>query len=69
MSEQTFNEMFSRRSECKTNNFYTYDAFVTAAKSFPAFGTTGDIDVMKREIAAFLAQTAFQTAGDRLNDA
>ncbi|WP_310739879.1 glycoside hydrolase family 19 protein, partial [Oceanobacillus alkalisoli] len=44
-------------------------AFVTAAKSFPAFGTTGDIDVMKREIAAFLAQTAFQTAGARINDA
>nr|P86081.1 RecName: Full=Endochitinase 1 [Capsicum chinense] len=27
------------------NNFYSYNAFITAAKSFPGFGTTGDTAV------------------------
>ncbi|OWM66490.1 hypothetical protein CDL15_Pgr013707 [Punica granatum] len=37
---------------CPTKGFYTYDAFIAAAKSFCSFGTTGDIDTRKREIAA-----------------
>ncbi|KAG6709684.1 basic endochitinase C-like [Carya illinoinensis] len=46
-----------------TNGFYSYDAFLAAARSFTGFGTTGDVDTRKREIAAFLAQTSYETAG------
>nr|AUN87456.1 chitinase [Camellia fraterna] len=42
-------------------DFYTYDAFITAAKSFPTFATTGDTDTCKRELAAFFGQTSHQT--------
>ncbi|KAF8405513.1 hypothetical protein HHK36_010420 [Tetracentron sinense] len=48
---------------CPGKGFYTYDAFVAAAKSFGAFATTGDTDTRKREIAAFLAQTSHETTG------
>nr|POE55511.1 endochitinase [Quercus suber] len=48
---------------CDGNNFYNYDAFIEAANSFPGFGTTGDTDVRKREIAAFLGQTSQETSG------
>ncbi|XP_040252799.1 chitinase 8-like [Aegilops tauschii subsp. strangulata] len=41
--------------------FYTYDAFITAAKTFPDFGTTGQL--MKRELAAFFGQTSHETTG------
>ncbi|CAA7408456.1 unnamed protein product [Spirodela intermedia] len=44
-------------------NFYTYSAFITAANSFPAFGTTGDLATRKREIAAFFGQTSHETTG------
>ncbi|RLN13285.1 putative chitinase [Panicum miliaceum] len=38
---------------CPARGFYTYyDAFVTAAGAFPGFGTTGDADTRKREVAA-----------------
>ncbi|CAM0878339.1 unnamed protein product [Alopecurus aequalis] len=43
------------------NPFYTYDAFITAAKSFPDFGTTGQL--MTRELAAFFGQTSHETTG------
>ncbi|CAA6671364.1 unnamed protein product [Spirodela intermedia] len=46
-------------------NFYTYSAFITAANSFPAFGTTGDLATRKREIAAFFGQTSHETTGAR----
>lgn len=48
---------------CPAKGFYTYDAFIAAAKSFGAFATTGDADTRKREIAAFLAQTSHETTG------
>ncbi|CAI9778696.1 unnamed protein product [Fraxinus pennsylvanica] len=48
---------------CPAKGFYTYEAFITAANSFRAFGTTGDNDTRKREIATFLAQTSHETAG------
>ncbi|MBA0760263.1 hypothetical protein Gotri_023020, partial [Gossypium trilobum] len=50
---------------CLASGFYTYDAFIAAASSFPAFATTGDQATHKREIAAFLAQTAHETTGGR----
>jgi len=44
---------------------WTYDSFVAAAGSrteFAAFGTTGDTDTQKREVAAFLANVAHETS-------
>ena len=41
----------------------SYDAFAEAADTFGGFGTTGEEETRKREIAAFLAQTAYATAG------
>ncbi|KAB1207071.1 Acidic endochitinase Q [Morella rubra] len=41
--------------------FYTYKGFLDAARSFDGFGTTGDDAIRKREIAAFLAQTSYET--------
>ncbi|OVA05036.1 Glycoside hydrolase [Macleaya cordata] len=54
-----YNHNDSRCDEGK--NFYTYDAFVEAAKSFSSFAATGDTATRKREIAAFLAQASQQT--------
>ncbi|KAF8405503.1 hypothetical protein HHK36_010410 [Tetracentron sinense] len=48
---------------CPAHGFYTYAAFMAAAKSFGAFATTGDTTARKREIAAFLAQTSHETTG------
>ncbi|KAM4133760.1 hypothetical protein ACJW30_01G355900 [Castanea mollissima] len=48
---------------CKSNGFYTYNAFIAAARSFNGFGTTGDVATRKREIAAFLGQTSHETTG------
>ncbi|GKV45155.1 hypothetical protein SLEP1_g52265 [Rubroshorea leprosula] len=45
------------------NGFYMDDAFIAAAQSFNGFGTTGDINTRKRELAAFLAQTSHETSG------
>nr|P86181.1 RecName: Full=Endochitinase [Avena sativa] len=57
ISSSLFEKMLLHRG------FYTYDAFIAAAKSFPAFATTGSTDVRKREVAAFLAQTSHETTG------
>ncbi|EMS62199.1 Basic endochitinase A [Triticum urartu] len=48
---------------CLARGFYTYDAFLAAAGAFPAFGTTGDLDTRKREVAAFFGQTSHETTG------
>ncbi|MBA0671629.1 hypothetical protein Goklo_029393, partial [Gossypium klotzschianum] len=50
---------------CLARGFYTYDAFIAAASSFPAFATTGDQATSKREIATFLARTAHETTSGR----
>ncbi|KAF8011340.1 hypothetical protein BT93_J1827 [Corymbia citriodora subsp. variegata] len=65
ISRELFNEMLKHRNDanCPGKGFYTYDAFITAAKSFAEFGVTGDTDTRKREIAAFLAQTSHETTG------
>ncbi|KAF8011300.1 hypothetical protein BT93_J1801 [Corymbia citriodora subsp. variegata] len=65
ISQELFNEMLKHRNDanCPGKGFYTYDAFITAAKSFAEFGVTGDTDTRKREIAAFLAQTSHETTG------
>ncbi|CAK9157223.1 unnamed protein product [Ilex paraguariensis] len=65
ISKTQFDQMLKHRDDaaCPGKGFYTYDAFVAAAKSFGSFGTTGATDIRKREIAAFLAQTSHETTG------
>ncbi|KAL6660533.1 hypothetical protein ACP70R_001568 [Stipagrostis hirtigluma subsp. patula] len=65
VSRALFDRMLLHRNDaaCKASGFYTYDAFVAAAASFGGFGTTGDGDTRKREVAAFLAQTSHETTG------
>lgn len=65
ITSSMFNNMLKHRNEgsCPGKGFYTYDAFIAAAKSFPGFATTGDTTARKREIAAFLAQTSHETTG------
>ncbi|KAJ1399039.1 Lysozyme-like domain superfamily [Sesbania bispinosa] len=43
ISRDTFNQMLKHRDDgaCPAKGFYTYDAFIAAAKAFPNFGTTG----------------------------
>ncbi|PSS29949.1 Endochitinase [Actinidia chinensis var. chinensis] len=65
ISQSLFNQMLKYRNDgrCSSNGFYTYDAFIAAARSFSGFGTTGDDATRKREIAAFLGQTSHETTG------
>ncbi|MFP8922672.1 glycoside hydrolase family 19 protein, partial [Francisella tularensis] len=44
-------------SKCANRELFNYDAFINAARSFSGFGTTGDMDTRKKEVAAFFAQT------------
>jgi basic endochitinase B len=48
---------------CPARGFYTYDAFLAAARAFPDFGATGSPELRKREVAAFLGQTSHETTG------
>ena len=63
-----FDQMLLHRNDaaCPARGFYTYDAFITAAKAYGAFGTTGDLDTRKREIAAFFGHTSVATTGTHL---
>lgn len=65
ISKATFEQMLKHRNDavCQGKGFYTYEAFIAAAKAFGGFGTTGDDATKKREIAAFLAQTSHETTG------
>ncbi|KAL2507162.1 Basic endochitinase B [Forsythia ovata] len=65
ISKSLFEQMLKHRNDanCHAKGFYTYEAFIAAANSFGAFGTIGDTDTRKREIAAFLAQTSHETTG------
>ncbi|MCD9644231.1 hypothetical protein HAX54_032379 [Datura stramonium] len=65
VTRDLFEQMLSFRNNdvCPAKGFYTYDAFIAAANSFPAFGTTGDDTARKKEIAAFFGQTSHETNG------
>nr|AYN74359.1 chitinase 5 [Eucommia ulmoides] len=65
VSGSLFDQMLRHRNDggCPARGFYTYEAFISAARSFGGFGTTGDLATRKREIAAFLAQTSHETTG------
>ncbi|EXB52713.1 Acidic 27 kDa endochitinase [Morus notabilis] len=43
LKESLFDEMFKHRKDCPSQGFYSYDAFINAAESFPFFGNTGDL--------------------------
>ncbi|KAF8672878.1 hypothetical protein HU200_049217 [Digitaria exilis] len=65
LSRSEFDEMLKQQHDndlCPGKGFYTYDAFIDAAKTFPSFGVRGgDVATRKREVAAFLAQTSHET--------
>ncbi|KAL6222192.1 hypothetical protein ACLB2K_005584 [Fragaria x ananassa] len=65
ISPSLFDQMLKYRNDgrCKGNGFYKYDAFISAARSFNGFGTTGDVATQKKELAAFLGQTSHETTG------
>ncbi|RZC80649.1 hypothetical protein C5167_043227 [Papaver somniferum] len=46
---------------CAGKKFYTRDAFLEAAKSYPDFGHAGTVTKSKREIAAFFAHVTHGT--------
>ncbi|KAK1319611.1 Endochitinase PR4 [Acorus calamus] len=48
-------------SICAGKNFYSRDAFLTTAGSYPGFGTTGTSDDYKREITTFFAHVTHET--------
>jgi chitinase len=62
--EAVFDELFLHRGTdpCR-GAFYTYDAFLAAAATFPDFASVGDDATRRREVAAFFAQTAHETTG------
>ena len=65
VSASEFDGMLKHRNDgsCEGNGFYSYEAFVVAAAAFDGFGTTGNLSTRKREVAAFLAQTSYETTG------
>ncbi|XP_042390631.1 endochitinase-like [Zingiber officinale] len=65
ISASLFEEMLKYRNNdaCPAKGFFTYNAFISAANSFAGFGTTGDMETRKQEIAAFLGQTSQETTG------
>lgn len=65
ITRSLFDQMLKYRNDarCPAHGFYTYDAFLTAARSFNGFGTTGDDATRKRELAAFFGQTSHETTG------
>ncbi|ONK63128.1 uncharacterized protein A4U43_C07F11700 [Asparagus officinalis] len=65
ISEDLYKSMFLHKDDnaCPAKGFYPYSAFIEAACRFPKFGTTGDVDTRKREVAAFLAQISHETTG------
>ncbi|KAF8661866.1 hypothetical protein HU200_056826 [Digitaria exilis] len=65
VSEQLYNSLFLHKDDpaCPAKGFYTYSSFIQAARTFPKFAATGDINTRKREIAAFFAQISHETTG------
>jgi hypothetical protein len=65
ITRSVFDNMLKQRNNgaCPAKGFYTYNAFITAARAFPSFGNTGDLATRKRELAAFFGQTSHETTG------
>ena len=58
-TQSVFENYFPTRNQA----FYTYQALQTAAQKYPAFGTSGDLDSQKREVAAFCANVKHESGG------
>ncbi|XP_026416822.1 endochitinase [Papaver somniferum] len=64
ISQSLFDQLLAYRNDTSCmGKFYTYAAFIEAAKSFSSFAAVGDTNTRKKEIAAFLAQTSHETTG------
>ncbi|KAM0902363.1 hypothetical protein ACQ4PT_019393 [Festuca glaucescens] len=68
LSKDLFERLLLHRNDaaCLARGFYTYEAFLAAAATFPAFGSTTEglsVETRKREVAAFLGQTSHETTG------
>lgn len=64
ISASLFEQIFLHRGTAPCpGGFYTYAAFVEAAKSFPGFASQGSIESRTRELAAFLANISHETTG------
>ena len=64
LTEDLFEAILKNRNDpiCPARGFYTYESFLEAAKNFSDFGTTGDQETRKREIAAFFGLTSYLTS-------
>jgi hypothetical protein len=70
LNKKIWNQLFPHRygvgmKDTVNHNpdFYSFKAFVTAAKLFPTFLSEGNDTVQKRELCAFLANVAQETSG------
>jgi hypothetical protein len=69
LDEKKWKQLFPNRYNVATlakadrKDFYSFKAFVAAAKKFPLFLGQGDEDTRKRELCAFLANIAQETSG------
>lgn len=66
ISASLFEDLLMHRNDpaCEGHGFYSYYAFVTAARAFPGFGTTGNETIRKKELASFFGQTSHETTGE-----
>ena len=69
LSEKEWEQLFPNRygkgeNDVKSkNDFYSFAAFLAAAKAFPQFLAEGDEATQKRELSAFLANISQETTG------
>lgn len=62
VTDSFFNGIIGQAAaSCAGKSFYTRQAFLDAAKSYPKFATGGSADDTKREIAAFFAHVTHET--------
>ncbi|ESQ38983.1 hypothetical protein EUTSA_v10001575mg [Eutrema salsugineum] len=58
VTPEFFNSIISQaRDDCAGKGFYSHNAFIAAANSYPSFGSS----ISKREIAAFFAHVTHET--------
>ena len=66
VTEAQFEAMFPHRGDTASGcngAYYTWQAFLEAARAFPAFANEGSDAQRRRELAAFLANIAHETTG------
>lgn len=65
VTSEVFDQFFydHNQAECPARGFYNLSSFLSAASTFPEFGTTGGSVLSKRELAAFFACASVVTSG------